>query len=193
MWWIDWSRVRTKVNEEAALITQEKQLGGDGGDRGGEQEADLDTWSERKFPQCPLRGSLCESPGIYWAGLDVGSLGGAHLKADTGPEDGHSDGVLWATETFYLGQYAGVPLPRMKDYTPLKSGSCVKSLCKLFSSDPSINIALRESAPNAMLDLNCPEQWLSHTWSRFSWLNSCPESDKFMIWELFHFSAWITQ
>ena len=129
----------------------------------------------------------------HWAGLDVGSLSGAHLKANTGPEDGHSDGVLWATETFYLGQYAGVPLPQIKDYTPLKSGFRAKSLYKLFSSDPAINIALRESAPNAMLDLNCPEQWLSPTWSRFSWLNSCPESDKFMIWELLRFSAWITQ
>ena len=77
-----------------------------------------------------------------WAGLDVGSLGGAHLKANTGPEDGHRDGVLWATETFCPGQYAGVPLPWMKDYTALKSGSCVKSLYKPFSSDPSINIAL---------------------------------------------------
>lgn len=100
--------------------------------------------------------------------IDLGSLGIAHLKASTGPEDGHSDGMLWATETFHLGQYAGVPLPVMKDYTPLKSGYHVKSLYQRFSSNPSINIALRERLPNALMGLNCPEQRLSATWSRFS-------------------------
>lgn len=81
------------------------------------EEKFLGVLSEAQFSWDPT-GFLCESPGSYsqhWA--DLGSLGIAHLKASTGPEDGHSDGMLWATETFHLGQYAGVPLPVMKDYT----------------------------------------------------------------------------
>ena len=34
---------QARVLEWGAMIIQERQLGGDGGDRGGEQEADLDT------------------------------------------------------------------------------------------------------------------------------------------------------